>query len=258
MVDLGVALPDGHILVSYAERPDRIAPAGNFNGSVWPEFMLQDSEADKYWHLLDTVFLDYQLVLLDPDGQIAATSNSAPLAWDDTDAGLPDGWDRQFEQTAHDLEARVPVNTLGALQIVVDPARRGTGLAGVMVNAMRANALAHGYRAVIACVRPTDKYRYPLIPIEQYAFWTRPDGEPFDSWIRLHARLGGRIVRGSPQAMTIRGSIADWRHWTGEAFPNSGQYLLPVAAAPISIDLERDEGVYFDPNVWMVHKVDHG
>ena len=58
--------------------------------------------------------------------------------------------------------------------------------------------------------------------------------------------------------MTIRGTIPDWRRWTGEAFPSSGQYLLPVAAAPITIDLERDEGVYFDPNVWMVHTVDPG
>ena len=163
MVNLGIELPADHTLVSYAERPDLIDPADHFNGSVWPEFMLQDSEADRYWHLLDTVFLDFQLVLLDGDGQIAATNNSAPLAWDGTDEGLPDGWDRQFEQTAVDLEAGTPVDTLGALQIVVDPARRGTGLAGLMVTAMRANAQAHGYGAVIACVRPTDKHRYPLI-----------------------------------------------------------------------------------------------
>ena len=258
MVNLGIELPAGHSLVSYAERPDLIDPAGRFNGAVWPEFMLQDSVADRHWHLLDTVFLDFQLVLLDGDGRIAATNNSAPLAWDGTDEGLPDGWDRQFEQTAHDLEAGTPINTLGALQIVVDPARRGTGLAGLMVSSMRANARAHGYGAVIACVRPTDKHRYPLIPIEQYAFWTRTDGEPFDPWIRLHVRLGGRIVRGTPHAMTIRGTIAEWQRWTGEAFPSSGQYLLPVAAAPIEIDRERDEGVYHDPNVWMIHAVDRG
>jgi hypothetical protein len=32
---------------------------------------------------------------------------------------------------------------------------------------MRAGARAAGYRAVIANVRPTDKERYPLIPIER-------------------------------------------------------------------------------------------
>jgi GNAT superfamily N-acetyltransferase len=253
--ELEIRPPAGYTLVSLADRPDLADPAGAFNVSVWPEFMLQDSEADQYWHLLDTVFGDYQLVLLDADGAIAATNNSAPLRWDGTDGGLPDGWDRQFEQTARDLESGAAVNTLGALQIVVDPARRGTGLGGFMIEAMRANARAHGLGAVIACVRPTGKDRYPLIPIEQYAFWTRPDGEPFDAWIRLHVRLGGRIVRGSPRAMTIRGTIAEWELWTGQRFPGSGDYLLPVAAAPVTIDLDADMGAYFDPNVWIVHDV---
>lgn len=256
MPDLDLELPSGHTLVSYAERPDLINAAGSFNGSAWPEFMLHDSVVHKYWHLLDSAFPEYQFVLLDDDGMIAATSNSAPLVWDGTDAGLPDGWDRQFEQTARDLEAASPVNTLGALQIVVDPERRGRGLAGLMVNAMHANALDHGCGAVIACVRPTDKHRYPLIPIERYAFWTRPDGEPFDAWIRLHVRLGGRIVRGSPCAMTIRGTVAEWERWTGMAFPGTGSYLHPFAAASIEIDRETDTGVYFDPNVWMVHTID--
>jgi GNAT superfamily N-acetyltransferase len=253
--DLGLELPPGHILASYAERPELVRPAANFNGSVWPEFMLQDAVADKHWHLLDEVFLDYQLVLLDADGEIAATNNSAPLAWDGTDDGLPDGWDRQFEQSARDLEESAPVNTLGALQIVVDPARRGTGLAGLMVKAMQANARVHGFHKLIACVRPTEKDRYPLTPIERYAFWTRPDGEPFDAWVRLHVRLGARIVRGSPRAMTIRGTVADWERWTGMAFPDSGDYILPFAAAPIHIDREGDEGFYDDPNIWMVHDI---
>jgi GNAT superfamily N-acetyltransferase len=253
--DLDLDLPEGFSLVSYVERPDLIDVADRFNGSVWPEFMLQDAEADKYWHLLDTAFAEFQLVLLDRDGAIAATNNSAPITWDGTDDGLPDGWDRQFEQSAMELERGEPGNTLGALQIVVDPARRGDRLSGIMVKAMLANARAHGFGHVIACVRPTDKHRYPLIPIERYAFWTRDDGEPFDPWIRLHVRLGARIVRGSPQAMTIRGPVAEWQRWTGESFPESGSYILPVATNPIEIDRERDEGVYHDANVWVVHTV---
>jgi GNAT superfamily N-acetyltransferase len=251
--EFDVSLPDGFRLVSHAERPDLVEATNAFNGSVWPTFMLQDAEADRYWHLLDSVFAEFQLVLLDADGRIAATSNSAPLAWDGTDEGLPDGWDRQLEQSARDLEAVASVNTLGALQIVVDPARRGAGLAGCMVEAMKANARARGLGAVIACVRPTEKHRYPLTPIERYAFWTRPDGEPFDAWIRLHVRLGGRIVRGSPRAMTIRGTVGEWESWTGLTFPDSGPYVLPVATNPVEIDRGRDEGVYHDANVWVVH-----
>jgi GNAT superfamily N-acetyltransferase len=218
--------------------------------------MLQDAQADSHWHHFEEDFPEFQLVLLDADGAIAATSNSAPIAWDGTDDGLPDGWDDQVERTVRNLLDGTTVDTLGAIQIVVDPARRGSRLGGVMVQAMQATAGARGFRAVIACVRPTEKDRYPLIPIERYAFWTRPDGLPFDAWIRLHVRLGARIVRGSPRAMTIRGSIRDWEGWTGIDFPGSGDYILPFAAAPVTIDREADEGVYYDPNVWVVHDVD--
>jgi GNAT superfamily N-acetyltransferase len=256
MPDLGIELPAGHTLVSLVERPDLVVPAGRFNGSVWPEFMLQDAIVERYWHLLDEAWPEYQLVLLDGEGEIAATNNAAPIGWDGMDDGLPDGWDRQLERSAEQLEAGVTPDTLGAIQIVVDPARRGSGLAGVMVGAMLANARAHGFGHVIACVRPTDKHQFPLIPVEEYAFWRRDDGEPFDAWIRLHVRLGARIVRGSPRAMVMRGSVAEWERWTGLTFPGSGQYIVPFAASPVDIDRETDEGVYCDPNVWVVHTVD--
>jgi hypothetical protein len=106
---------------------------------------------------------------------------------------------------------------------------------------------------VIACVRPTDKDRYPLAPIDRYASWTRADGEPFDAWIRLHTRLGGRIVRGAPKSMTLRGSVAEWEAWTGMAFPETGRYVVPFAIDTVTIDRESDVGVYHDPNVWIVH-----
>lgn len=36
-------------------------------------------------------------------------------------------------------------------------------------------------------------------------------------------------------------------------FPESGHYVVPGALVPITIDRERDQGVYVEPNVWMVH-----
>lgn len=254
-MDLGIELPTGHSLVSYSERPDLVRAAGQFNGSAWPEFMLQDDTVQRHWHLLDGAWPGFQLVLLDASGAIAATNNSAPIAWDGTDGGLPEGWDQQLELSAEQHAAGVTADTLGAIQIVVDPARRGSRLAGVMVDAMRANARAHGFDHVIACVRPTDKHRFPLIPIEEYAFWTRDDGKPHDAWIRLHHRLGARIVRGSPRSMTMRGTVAEWTAWTGLEFPGSGSYVVPFAASPVRIDRDADEGIYFDPNVWVIHTV---
>lgn len=133
------------------------------------------------------------------------------------------------------------------------PARQGEGLAALMVETMRALCRLHGWDRLIACVRPTLKAAYPLVPIDRYARWTRPDGLPFDPWIRLHVRLGGRIVRCAPASMRIEGSVAEWQTWTGMAFPEGGEYVVPGAAATVSIDREADAGIYLDPNVWLVH-----
>ena len=251
--DHGLVVPPAHSILSLADRPELRSAVGDFNAGAWPDFMLEDRVANRLWHHLFEDFAPFQLVLLDAVGQIAAAGNSAPLAWDGTDDGLPEGWDDQFERTVADLVAGRAPTTLGALQIVVDPARRGTGLAGVMIEAMRANARAHGLSALIACVRPTSKDRYPATPIETYAAWVRADGQPFDPWIRLHVRAGGRIVRAAPHSMTIRGSVAEWESWTGMAFPESGDHVLEGGAATVHIDREADEGVYHDPNVWIVH-----
>jgi GNAT superfamily N-acetyltransferase len=253
LVERGLELPSRHALVTIAERPDLWDAMSDHNVAVWPPFMLEDEVPARLWHHLREDFADTQLVLLDEGGAIAAAGNAAPLTWDGSDETLPDGWDAQFERTVEDLQAGRPPNTLGALQIVVDPGRRGTGLAWTMVNAMRALGRSRGYHALIACVRPTAKDRYPLIPIDRYATWTRADGRPFDPWIRLHVRAGGRIVRASPRSMSIRGSVADWERWVGMAFPDSGDFVIPGALAPVVIDRDADLGTYGDPNVWIVH-----
>ena len=240
-------------LVTLAERPDLRDALEDLAGNAWPVFMLQDPVAHRLWHHLPEDFAAWQIVLLDAEDRIVVGGNSAPLAWDGTDDGLPAGWDDQFEQTVADLRAGVVPNTLGALQIVVAADRQGEGLAGRMVDAFRERARAAGFGAVIACVRPTDKHRHPLIPIEAYATWTRADGLPFDAWIRLHVRLGGRVVRAAPESMTIDGTVAEWERWTGLDFPESGERVVPFATNPVIVDREANRVVYHDANVWIVH-----
>jgi hypothetical protein len=38
-------------------------------------------------------------------------------------------------------------------------------------------------------------------------------------------------------------------------FPQSGEYIIPGALSPIEVNVETDEGVYVEPNVWIVHEV---
>lgn len=250
---LGVVVPQGHRLVSFATRPDLIRPCDRFNGAVWAEFMLNDRIANDNWHHMEESWPELQLVLLDADDAIVATGCTSPLAWDGTDEGLPDGWDDQVLRAVADHEAGRVADTLGAIQIVVDPARQGSGLAAVMILGMRALARERRMRAVIACVRPTWKERYPLAPIERYAMWRRDDGLSFDPWIRLHERLGGRVIHASPRSMTITGTVAEWESWTEMAFPESGDYVVRGGASVVTIDRALDAGTYHDPNVWMIH-----
>jgi hypothetical protein len=249
----GLALPPGHTLVSLQERPDLEDAHDRLNGSAWPEFMLQDRTVWEYFGRLFTDFARLQCSLLDASGEPVAGLNCAPLSWDGTEDDLPAGWDQQVIRTFRGLDAGVVPDTLGAVQIVVRADRQGTRLAGTMVEAMKALALEQGFAALIACVRPTAKDQDPFSDIDEYAFRLRDDGLPVDPWIRLHVRLGGRVVRGEPESMRMEGTIAEWREWTGMPFPVSGLYPVPFAAAPVDIDIEGDRGVYLDPNVWVVH-----
>lgn len=251
-----VSLPAGHRLVRVSEAPEWWRPADQMCGSVWPEFMLHDPVADECWGHLRDSWPEFQLVLIDesgPEAVVAAASQAAPLEWNGDDGDLPEGWDDQFEGSVAGLAGGTIPNTLGAIQICVAPGRRGQGLSAVMLEAMSRTAAEAGFGALIACVRPTAKTRYPLMPIDDYAFWERSDGLPFDPWLRVHARAGARIVRGSPRSMTIAGSIAEWHEWTGLGLPVSGQYVVEGALAPIQVDVAADRGIYFDPNVWVVH-----
>jgi hypothetical protein len=221
--------------------------------AVWPEFMREHKGAAELFGHADRDWPAFQFVLLDADGRLAALANSMPLVWDGTDDGLPTGWLEQGERGVADHAAGREPNTLGAMQIVVRPGLQGGGLSGTMIETMAAAGRAAGFRALIACLRPTWKHRYPLAPIERYMWWTRADGQPLDPWIRLHVRLGARLVKASPDSMTMRGTVADWERWTGLELPESGAYVIPNATSILTIDRERDHGVSEDENVWVVH-----
>jgi hypothetical protein len=256
LAEAGLEIPAGYTIVSVDERPDLDPAIDELIAATWPAFMNEDEVANAHFGRAYADWPQFQALLLNDAGTLVALGNAMPLDWDGTDDDLPDGWREQVLRSVAALEEGRPVDTLGAMQIAMRGDARGTGLSGTMVGAMRAASRAAGYRAVIACVRPTEKDRYPLMPIEDYARWTREDGLPFDSWMRLHARLGARIVRAAPRSMMVRGTVADWESWTGMAFPQSGQYVVPRATQPVTIDVERDEGLYYDQNVWMVHAIE--
>lgn len=243
-------------IVTAAERPDLADRMNSFTSAAWPEFMHHDSISNLYWKRLYPDFSAYQFAMIDPAETILAVGNSLPISWAEPFEKLPDtGWDWEVETAFHHLDSKIEPTTLCAVQIVVDPKLRGSGLSRQMVTAMRDIATRHHLTALIAPVRPNQKSLYPLTPIERYITWHRPDSSLFDPWLRVHASLGARLIGVCHHAMTIPGTVADWEKWTGLTFPDSGNYVIPGALVPISIDRKQDRGIYIEPNVWMVHPV---
>jgi GNAT superfamily N-acetyltransferase len=244
-------------IISPHDLPDYREQAGDIAEASWPEFMLQDPVASENWHELFDRFSDYQFALFDTETQrMAAMANSLPFYWDQLLEELPEGgWDWVFIKAIDDHKQGTSPNIQSAIQINIHPDYQSQGLSRRMVEAMRAVGRSKGFRYLVAPVRPSQKSKYPLIAIDDYIQWTNEEGLPFDAWLRVHARLGGRIIKPCHQAMTIPGSRAEWEEWTGLKFPQSGQYVIPGALNPMEMNVEKDQGIYVEPNVWIVHEV---
>jgi len=167
--------------------------------------------------------------------------------------GLPAGWDAVVEQGVDDLDQGRPPSALSALSVTVARERLGQGLSGLVLQALKRTAAAAGLERLVVPVRPTAKSAYPLTPMERYIRWRRPDGAPFDFWLRTHCRLGARVLAVCPASMVVTADVATWEEWTAMQFPESGDYVVPEALVPVQIDRTLDLGRYVEPNIWVEH-----
>ena len=224
---------------------------------VWPEFMLHDPVATENWRELFNRFSEYQLALYDTQNhRVAGMGNSFPLRWDDRLENLPEtGWDWAFQEAVNHHKQGIVPNVHCAIQIVVHPDYQGQRLSTPMVEAVRAVTKSKGLQSLIIPIRPSEKHKYPLINIDDYVTWKNERGLPFDSWLRVHVRAGASIIKVCHESKMIRGTRAEWEKWTGLKFPQSGEYIIYGALNPIEINIEKDEGTYIEPNVWIVHEI---
>ena len=226
--------------------------------SLEPNFVekLQTSDEGAFQELFGR-FGDYQFAMLDTEtNRMAAMGNSLPFHWDQPIEELPEGgWDWVFLKAIEDHKNNVEPNIQSAIQVAIHPDYQGQGLSVKMVKNMRDTGRSKGFKDFVAPVRPSQKSQYSLISIDDYITWTNDDGLPFDAWLRVHARLGAKIIKPCHEAMKISGSTAAWSEWTGMKFPQSGTYVIPGALNPMEMNVELDEGVYIEPNVWMQHSL---
>ena len=241
-------------VVRYSERPELWEAISSLSDEVWPEYNQHGETLNYYWAQLYDVFPEWQFVLYDPgDATVLAEGHTIPVAWDGTDAALGPGIDATIA-AGFELRATAGQPTaVSALAAEIPPRHQGRQLSRVLLQAMAGLARDAGLTHLIAPVRPSLKERYPTIPIDRYARWTRQDGSPFDPWIRVHTRLSARIGPAIPRSLHITGTVEQWESWTQMQFPETGDYVFPAGLATVHIDRDRDLGEYWEPNIWIIH-----
>jgi GNAT superfamily N-acetyltransferase len=242
-------------------RPDLLSRV--FSGPflhAWPEYMRHDETAKLYFgrpHLDANLKTAFAVIDSTRGDEVIGRAFAVPFAFDGAGRDqLPaSGWDGVIRWAHEDRVLGRPGTALSALEITLLPSHRGQGASASVLRAMADHARSLGFQELFAPVRPTMKHLEPLTPIGEYVYRTRADGLPFDPWIRVHVRAGGKIVKVAPTSMTIVGTIADWTEWTGITFASSGQLAIPGALVPVHISVEHDHGVYVEPNVWVRHSL---
>ena len=240
--------------VKLSDRPDLLPQMWKLTDE-WPEFMLHDLVADFYFSRILETWGDWTLLALDGD-TVAARSHCAPFAFGE-EVGRPDlppnGWDAIIYWSFIDeSNGRIPT-TVGGLEVTIASDYQGRGLAAEMLTAMTDMASSRGFSDLYIPVRPSQKHHEPGTPMEVYASSVRDDDLPEDPWLRVHARLGAQYMGVCQTAMTIAGTLAEWREWTGLPFDASGPVVVPGALSKVHVDVEQDHAVYIEPNVWMRH-----
>ena len=240
---------DGMNIATARERPELLEPAWERTKDTLPEYNNHGDILNAYWPRLTEEQPDFQFTLVADDDAILARARSIPVRWNGTAEDLPAGIDGAIARGFDEADA----NVLCALVIMVPRDLQGRGLSAVAVRAMTEIARRNGLGSLIAPVRPSAKERYPLVPIERYAAWRRPDGLLFDPWMRVHERVGASVLRPEPESLRITGKVDEWQTWADMRFPEDGDYWFPGGLSTVRIDHIADRGSYWEPNVWMHH-----
>lgn len=251
---------EGLQLQTVADDPGLVDRIQELIDRVWPKFVTQSSTPKAYpmsfsWFGIYDRWPHLQFALLDPvDGGLVAAGNALTLTWDGPAEELPDtGWSWAMHQARQDFDAGRTPTLASGLSVTVDPTWRGQRLSSVALRAMKQLVQETGVKRFFVPVRPTTKARYPITPMEVFCRWINAEGLPLDPWMRVHARLGARVVKPCNQSQALAGTVAEWEIWLDLPLPSSGDYVGPGLLAPLRVDREADEGVCMEPNVWMEH-----
>jgi GNAT superfamily N-acetyltransferase len=238
-------------VVPLSERLD-LAAAMFERPTAWPPYMRADPVSAYHADRIAD-FADHQLLLLDGD-RLVGHALSIPFRWDGPFEDLPArGYEAALEAGVAGHDAGTTPNVVAALEVDVDPTAQGRGLSRFALEALADHSARLGFADLVAPVRPTAKHLEPDTPLADYVARVRPDGLPEDAWLRVHVRMGGRILHVAPVSISFRAPIEDGRGWRGHPLDRCGDVAVPGALVPLHVRVEHGYAVYVEPNVWVHH-----
>lgn len=209
----------------------------------------------------DRTPMDWIAAMETADASLIAHGIATRIQWDGDSASLR-GWQHVVRRAYDDLVVhRRPCNTLVGLFIKVEEASREQGWAGRIVQAMKQLAHRAGFASLVIPLRLPTAYEREnaTMPYEEFAFQRRDDGEYRDHWLRLHVRLGARVIGHSLTSHQHAMNVEDFRRYfevdaiAGSGYMDArrnGEWYRPY------VDVERDCVVINEGCVWVQHPVD--
>jgi len=217
-------------------------------------------------NMFEKIFLNW-IIFVGTDtpagaGELIGHGVTTGISWGQEQKTLPDGWQGAVRQSYQDINLdRKPANTHVGLFILIEESSRKHGWAGNVILEMKAVAKKNGITALIIPLRPPSRYKkeYAAMPMSEFASLKREDGQPMDHWIRLHVRLGAKIIGVSNTSHQHAFSLKDFYGQVPvEPVTKSGYTLVQHKDGGwynVYVDLEREFVLINQGCVWVQHPV---
>lgn len=245
-------MKDSYRIINDKEQLNILENISQLRKQVWPDFIrVSDDIIFKIYEL----YPEFQISLLDDNGELIGIANSIPITWKKPLSELSnDGVGWVINAGIHEQPDIGLANVLCAISITVSENYRNKGISKILLKNLKDISHKNNFDFLIVPVRPSLKSLYPLTPIDKYIGWKNKEGLTFDPWMRIHAALGARVLNICHRSACITASIEQWEQWTGMKFPDDGAYVIKGALSPINIDCASNLGTYVEPNVWVYYQ----
>lgn len=236
------------------KKPELIDQVAALDNRSWPVF-LQNSDVKSWTHFYDE--LSAYVLVLTQNEQVIAAGFTVPVIWDGKADNLPSSIEDVIQAGLRVKRDNLKPNTLIPIGALVDSSMQGNGLSSKVLNEMKQLAANLEISALVVPVRPTKKSLYPLQSIHDYVQWRNDDGLLFDPWLRVHEKLGAKIIKVTDCTLKVASSLENWSNWTDMIFPVCGEYVVKGALSAVRVDRKMNMATYLEPNVWMLHPMDN-